>query len=340
MRVSRPVYPIYRQAINPLELILTWLMLLVVVAVGTGATYQAAANYLDRRDYMPPGQMVDVGGYKLHIYCQGEGEPTIILDSMADGSSANWGWVQPEMARTNRTCAYDRAGFGWSEPGPEPRTAQQSAKELFTLLQNAAIPQPYILVGHSYGANVARLFAQLYPRETAGMVLVDPGLLRRDPRMPEAFRAQSASEEQMMAVAPYLAGMGVFRLLGQRAHPGAGLPEQQAQEAYIEYASTRHWITLSAQSRGMAETSLQVLKAGIPPHLPLTVISADSPADENRLAWLAINADLAHQSIYGTHQVVPGATHAGLVNQQQYAQVVADSIRQVVALAHNLQAGK
>jgi pimeloyl-ACP methyl ester carboxylesterase len=330
----------YRRAIGPLEAILSGLVLLVVVVVGTGVTYQSIATYLDRREYAPPGQLVDVGGYHMHIYCMGQGTPAVILDALGDGTSSNWGWVQPEIAKTNLTCSYDRAGLGWSESGPEPRTALQSAKELFNLLRNAGIPEPYILVGHSFGANVVRLFAQQYPRQTAGMVLVDPGLLLRDPRMPETFQAQSASDEQFMAAAPFLAYAGLFRLLGQRIDPGAGLPGRQRAEVNAEYASTQHWLALSAQSRAMPATSLQVIQAGVPSNLPLIVLSADTPSDESRKTWTEINTKLAGQSIYGMHQIVPGATHAGLVNQQAPAQVVSEAIRQVLAMVHNLQAVK
>jgi pimeloyl-ACP methyl ester carboxylesterase len=122
----------------------------------------------------PPGQLVDVGGFKLHVKCEGSGTPSVVFDAALGGSSISWAWVQPEIARTNRTCSYDRAGYGWSEPGPFPRTAGGMATELHTLLQRIGIAPPLVLVGHSFGGLIMRIYAARYHADVAGMVLVDP----------------------------------------------------------------------------------------------------------------------------------------------------------------------
>jgi pimeloyl-ACP methyl ester carboxylesterase len=109
--------------------------------------------------------MVDVGGYKLHIYCPGEGSPTVILEAAFPGTVENWSWVQPEVARATRACAYDRASMGWSEPGPEPRDAQHIANDLHTLLENAGLEGPYVFVGHSLGGLWVRQYVAQYPDE-------------------------------------------------------------------------------------------------------------------------------------------------------------------------------
>ena len=121
---------------------LLWLLAAVIALVGAGAIYQAAATARDARRYPPPGQLVDVGGYRLHLYCTGEGGPTVVLEAVSGGLAIDWAWVQPEVARATRVCAYDRAGRGWSDPGPAPRDARQLARELHTLLANAAVPGP------------------------------------------------------------------------------------------------------------------------------------------------------------------------------------------------------
>jgi pimeloyl-ACP methyl ester carboxylesterase len=126
------------------------------------------AEQADARAYPPPGKMVDVGGYRLHIHCTGSGSPTVVIESGWGDMSASWGWVQPEVAKTSRVCAYDRAGVGWSEPSPHPRTAREFAKELHTLLANATEPGPYVLVGHSLGGYTVRVYAHDYPAEVAG----------------------------------------------------------------------------------------------------------------------------------------------------------------------------
>src|SRR5262245_3211505 len=150
---------------------LLWLLVAVVALAGTGAIYQAAATARDARRYPPPGQLVNVGGYRLHLYCAGEGSPTVVLEAVSGGLAIDWAWVQPEGARTTRVCTYDRAGRGWSEPGPAPRDARQLARELHTLLRNAAVPGPYVLAGHSAGGLFAREYAAQYPDEVVGLVL-------------------------------------------------------------------------------------------------------------------------------------------------------------------------
>lgn len=105
--------------------------------------------------------------------CSGTGSPTVVIESGWGGSSATWGWVQPEVSRVTRVCTYDRAGMGWSEPSPYPRTARQFAKELHTLLEKANEPGPYVLVAHSLGGYTARVYAHDYPDEVSGFVLID-----------------------------------------------------------------------------------------------------------------------------------------------------------------------
>jgi Predicted hydrolases or acyltransferases (alpha/beta hydrolase superfamily) len=121
----------------------------------------------------PPGMLADVGGYRLHIYCLGQGSPAVILDAGLGGSSQDWKRVQSGLAATTRVCIYDRAGYGWSDPGPLPRTSSRIASELRTLLTRAGIPPPYVLAGHSFGGYNMRLFSSFFPRETVGLVLVD-----------------------------------------------------------------------------------------------------------------------------------------------------------------------
>jgi pimeloyl-ACP methyl ester carboxylesterase len=122
----------------------------------------------------PSGRLVDVGGFRLHLHCAGAGSPSIILDAALGASSVSWSLVQPELVTLTRVCSYDRAGFGWSDAGPLPRTAGRIADELHTLLQRAHVPSPFLLVGHSFGGLVAQIFAHRFQSEVAGLVLVDP----------------------------------------------------------------------------------------------------------------------------------------------------------------------
>ncbi len=122
----------------------------------------------------PLGRMVDVGGYRLHINCAGRGNPTVVLIAGSGDFSFDWSLVQPDVSRVTRVCSYDRAGIAWSDPGPTPRTMRQDAYELHKLLGAARVKGPYVLVGHSIGGLIARVYAEQYPDEVAGVVLVDP----------------------------------------------------------------------------------------------------------------------------------------------------------------------
>jgi pimeloyl-ACP methyl ester carboxylesterase len=142
-----------------------FLLLLSVIAVGQQKDKQPT--------YSPPGKLVDIGGYRLHLNCTGKSGPTIVLIAGAGDFSFDWGLVQRDVTRFARVCSYDRAGLAWSDPGPTPRTMRQDAHELQLLLRAARIKAPYVLVGHSIGGLIARVYAEQYPGEVAGMVLVD-----------------------------------------------------------------------------------------------------------------------------------------------------------------------
>jgi len=123
--------------------------------------------------YAQPGQLVSVNGFRLNLYCMGSGSPTVVFDSGWGDWAPAWSKVQPEIAKWTRACSYDRAGTGFSDPGPMPRTSVHVAEELRTALHHAGIGGPYILVGSAFGGDNVRTFADLYMDEVAGLVLVD-----------------------------------------------------------------------------------------------------------------------------------------------------------------------
>src|SRR5438105_13503552 len=142
--------------------------LLVVLGL-VGTVYESVAEAADVRAYPPPGQMIEVGGHSLYINCVGTGTPTVVIDAGWGDSSGAWSsWVQPGVARTTRVCTYDRAGMGFSEPGPLPRTAERFADELHMLLSGAGVPGPYVLVGHSLAGLPVGASADRYPTKVAG----------------------------------------------------------------------------------------------------------------------------------------------------------------------------
>lgn len=146
------------------------MLLRVALQLGFAFAFAAAQGPESPR---PPGQMVDIGDYSLHIKCLGTGSPTVILMHGLSGFSFDWSLVQPEVARFTRVCAYDRAGQAWSDPGPAPRGIRRITEELNTLLERAHIDSPYVLVGHSWGGLIPRVYLDKYPQKVRGIVFVD-----------------------------------------------------------------------------------------------------------------------------------------------------------------------
>jgi pimeloyl-ACP methyl ester carboxylesterase len=258
---------------------LQWLaasLVSLMVLMLVGYIYEPIAEAADAKAYPPPGQMVDVGGYSLHINCAGEGSPTVVIEAGWGDSSAGWAWVQPEVAKTTRVCTYDRAGMGWSESSPEPRTAREYAKELHTLLEKANEPGPYVLVGHSMGGFTILVYAHDYPDEVSGLVLVDSQAL------PPANAAWSPAPKPGGTSPVFLmARIGIMRLLAGPLGAIQDLPPE-AKQAYRAYSV----MPRSAQTQwdefvGMNEGGAQARAVTTLGALPLIVLSArlDDTAD-------------------------------------------------------------
>ena len=324
--------------------LIVWILIGVILLAIAGAVYQVLATSSDRRAYPPPGELVDVGGHRLHIYCTGQGSPTVILEAAADMMSADWGWIQPEIARQTRVCSYDRAGMGWSEPGPQPRDARQVSVELHTLLAEAGIDGPYILVGHSAGGLYVRMFTDQYPQEVVGLVLVDPGHPDMEVRIP-ALAAQNRGDAQLVRTMQLLSYLGVPRLLGVGKTNAAGLPPQQAAEVNASISRPEHWATLLALMQATSASYDEVRATGSLGARPLVVLSAGTawfergaPPDEARRIINELHDELAALSTNSSHRVVEGATHGSLVHDQADAQTVIAAIEDVLSATRNGQA--
>jgi len=316
--------------------VFSWFLIAILILAIAGATYQIISSNSDKANFPPPGKLVDVGGYKLHIYCIGEGSPTIILDSAADMMSSDWAWIQSEISKNTQVCSYDRAGMGWSDPSPKSRDAKQVVLELHSLLTNAKISGPYILVGHSAAGLYARLYASQYPDEVVGMVLVDPGHPDMDQEIPE-LQVQNANDASLVRTMQTLSYFGIPRLLGVGKNNAEGLPAQQAAEVNAFVSRPQHWATLSALIESTPVTYDEVRATGTLGNIPLVVISANTawftkgaPADKARTILNKLQDEIANLSTNHLHIIVDGATHGSLVLNQNDAHQVIIAIEAVL----------
>jgi pimeloyl-ACP methyl ester carboxylesterase len=261
----------------------TWLGRIAVLVVGlalVGTIYEPIAEAADAKAYPPPGQMVDVGGYRLHIHCTGTGSPTVVIESGWGDMSASWGWVQPEVAKTTRICTYDRAGMGWSEASPQPRTAREYAKELHTLLAKANEPGPYVLVGHSMGGFTVIVYAHDYPAEVSGLVLIDA----QDLPTSNVATYQPAPKPGGTSLPSLLARIGLVRLLADPLGSVENLPDGDKQ-AYTVYAvAPRSVQTFTDEGMGMSEGGAQARAVTSLGASPLIVLSRGKDQDAKHTA--------------------------------------------------------
>ncbi|HEX6304544.1 MAG TPA: alpha/beta hydrolase [Anaerolineales bacterium] len=310
-----------------------WVLLVIIILPLLGILYQIIATQLDKRNYPPLGQMVDVGGYSLHLYCMGdnaEGKPTVILEQGLGGTSAHWARVQPDIAQTTRVCAYDRAGMGWSDPGPGPRDAEHIAAELHNLLHNAGVPGPYVLAGWSFGGLYVRNYVGQYPEEVVGLVLLDSSHPDQWTSTP-AGQAQFARNSRIYTIGPKLARIGVMRVMGL-VQPDSGLPSPQSGAIKAFFAATKDGDTQSAEFLTSPATNDQVRNLSALDDMPLFVLTATehgTPPDQEQL-WQGWQNELALLSTNSVHQVVTGADHASLWLDPETAKVSVAAILHVV----------
>ena len=290
---------------------------LIVVAALSGATCQWLATRKDMAAAPPPGHLVDIGGHRLHLWCTGNGAPAVILDTGLGGSSVDWGFVQPDVARFTRVCSYDRAGMGYSDPGPSPRTARRIASELTELLTRSGMTGPVVLVGASIAGLDVRVFASDYPDRTAGLVLVDG-----------SHEDQVHEVPQMARFVPLLSTIGVLRLfgvsLGQRLESLAPSVRPFARATRFRAAGAQAAADEIIHVRKSAE---EVRSSRRKLTIPVLVVTGGRGADEN---WRQLQRDQAALSERGCLIVAERSGHVVAVDQPG---VVLDAIRTVVETA-------
>lgn len=219
-----------------------WVIALVLVMLAAGVV-QAQ----DGDSALPPapGKLIDVGGYSLHLYCTGEGGPAVILDAGLGDWSINMANLQEQIAEFTQVCTYDRAGYGWSEEGPEPRTSQQIVDELAALLENGEVEPPYILAGHSFGGVNVMMFAAQHPELVEAVVLLDAS-------HPEQMDALNAEVPEIVALEESAAV--AYQSMLEMAEAGAPVP-QELLDAFRPQGITDEqfeiWSQVAVQPKGL-----------------------------------------------------------------------------------------
>ncbi|CAN5615306.1 alpha/beta hydrolase [soil metagenome] len=323
---------------------------------GGSLTRRARFTWYRRREmaHPAPGRLIDVGGFRLHLNCSGRGSPAVVLDAALGGSSISWSLVQPQIAKLTRVCSYDRAGFGWSDAGPMPRTAGRIAAELRTLLDRGGVEPPFLLVGHSFGGLVMRVFARRHRPDVAGLVLVDPA-------HPEDWVRPAPKEQvridrgvSLCRHGAFAARLGIARFVAALAAAGALMPARglarlvsrgglsRQDEGILApvwklppearrplrrfWTQPKFFEALGSQIGSICSSAAETLEAGEGGYgdLPLVTISSTDPGDYR----LRQQEALARLSTRGRHVVASNSGHWIPLDQPQVViDAVADLLR-------------
>ena len=307
-----------------------WLLypvIAVLALASIGGGYQTLGEAADAKAYPMPGQLIDVGGHRLHLSCTGSGTPTVVLEPGAGGMSSTLGWIAPPVARDTRVCVYDRAGRGWSEPADTAQHGAQIATDLHTLLQRGHVPGPYVLAGHSFGGLYVLTFAARYPNEVAGMVLVDSTApAAANPGTPSPGAGGSSNGmSRVSALVSTAARLGLGRLYAQSDF--GSLPPRSRDEVRASVATAsmlRSTIDEYVQATASTEQAAALRDFA---DKPLIVLTAGSGHDA---AWSAAQNRLATLSTNSVHRIIDGATHEDLITNEEDAAATTQAIRDVV----------
>jgi pimeloyl-ACP methyl ester carboxylesterase len=306
---------------------------LILLGVALGVVYQSFGTRRDRRVYPPPGRLVDLGTHRLHLLESGSGGPTILLEAGLMSTVLSWSELQRALAGSFRVVAYDRAGMGWSDLGPMPRTADRIVDELHTLLERAAIPPPYVLVGHSFGGLTMPLFAARFPDEVTGIVLVDPVA-------PAEWNPPSAHDLKLTRIgatvcrrAALLARFGIIRFValllttpaknlaahlvrlisrGSPAESGTvsspwflALPANERAMASVFWVQPKFALTIASQLKNLPASAASVAQFAHFSGKPVAILSARTAPEHRRQEHAAMAARLPQ----GEHVLAGDSNH-------------------------------
>jgi pimeloyl-ACP methyl ester carboxylesterase len=338
--------------------VLAWCLGFALLGALLGMVYQTLGTRRDGRVYPPPGRLVDLGSHRLHVRESGCGTPTIILEAGLMSTVLSWNDLQRELARFCRVLSYDRAGLGWSDLGPMPRTADRIVDELHAMLERAAIPPPYVLVGHSFGGLTMPLFAARFPEELAGMVLVDPVA-------PAEWNPPSEHDWKLTRIgakvcrrAAILSRIGIIRFLaflltsgvkkpasylvrlisrGTPADSGSvsspwfsALPANERVMAAVFWVQQKFALTIASQLENLPASAARVGELDNFCDKPVVILSAGDAPEHRRKEHEA----MARRLPRGEHVLARGSNHWIM---QEEPDLVMGAIEKVVKYSQNAQ---
>jgi pimeloyl-ACP methyl ester carboxylesterase len=274
------------------------------------------------------GHVYLANGHRLYLNCVGSGSPTVVLFSGLGEWTPNWAWVQANVAATTRVCAFDRAGEGWSGGNAVRQNGHQLAADLHALLRVAHVPGPYVLAGHSVGGTYALVYAAQYPRQVAGLALIDSATPYQFelPEYPSFYSMWKRASALLPSVARTAMGRMALR-------SGFGSLPPRARDAARAFNSSPRQLTASRIEFLQLPTVFNEAKAVRSLHgTPLGVLTAS--VGEMR-GWAAAQDKLAQLSTNSTHHTVAGATHEALLEDKKFARATARAIAEVVSRAQS-----
>jgi pimeloyl-ACP methyl ester carboxylesterase len=349
MAIQNPGVKTFGQkARTALIALLVGLLIIIVLAL----TIESYRKYRNQRLYPAPGELYQVGEHKMHLWCEGQGEPTIVLDAGAGMFSSGWRWVMPEISPATRVCAFDRSGLGWSEPAPPPYDGISATIELNELLQQANIQKPFIYVGHSLGANMGTVYHHQYPDDLSALVLLEPAdpeiLLQEvgEDRGAAVVRGKPIAECGIPCVVGSVASkLGVvdIALAYLEVLNDPGFHPQALAELKARTNRTETLAFVMRRGKYITEIMFQALDSNNLRDLPVAIFHADNSGellgdhdseqemhDDRRKAVLAYQrtVDLSSRSLGLTQ--IENANHLTMVMYQQPAQQVAGRILEIL----------
>jgi pimeloyl-ACP methyl ester carboxylesterase len=324
---------------------------IVALVVLTGWVYQQLGTARDRKRYPAPGDLVELKGRSLHLLSMGQGSPAVVFESGLMSTVLSWGDIQAEIAKDARAVSYDRAGLGWSDPGPAPRDAGQIVNELHQLLEQAHVSPPFILVGHSFGGLTTRLFAARYPEEVAGLVLIDPVVPVEWNPATEHNQKRIRTGAKILRRATVLSRLGVIRfvswllrvgakplaeplvrLMSKGAPKGDGtsssplfwnLPPSERAMAPVFWVQPKFTDTIASQLENLPSSAAQVAAAEDLKDVAVTIISAANTPAKRKAEHIAT----AETSSCGKHLTARRSGHWVVTDEPE---VVLQAIREVI----------